>query len=140
MGNIMKAGFYVQVSLMGVLLAWSHHTWAEHTYPMDANTLIEVESYDPNSETYEVVCQQYPGQGPLIVTPEELARTVSAVNIGKIMTDPKSVLHNQYSTDKVMNLLPPTFVEARIRRYHPESLKKQNKPTSTENSRKPASL
>lgn len=82
-------------------------------FPMSASAVIEVDLWDPATQTYELTLLEAPGQGPLIATPEEMARTIKALNLDKIKRNPTSIVKNQYKTDKVMMLLPPDLVEAR---------------------------
>ena len=85
---------------------------AEEASTMDAPSLFDVLSYDARLHVYEQESIEEPGVGPLYVTPEELARTVSAISLKKILKNPQSIVHHQYTNEKNMNLLDPEIVEA----------------------------
>ena len=112
-----EASVFMSRLFLGGLLLFVHMTTmagkSENEIPMYAGEVIEIDSYDTVSQTYEVNSIKYPGQGPLIVTPQNLAKSVTAVDLKKILKDPKSIVQNQYKTDKTMMLLPPSLVEER---------------------------
>jgi hypothetical protein len=80
---------------------------------IDAKTLVEIDSFDPKTRTYELVAVEFPGQGPLVVTSEELARIIPTLSLDRLKRDPEQVLHNQYTIDKQAKLLTPEQVEKR---------------------------
>ncbi len=86
---------------------------ADRPWTMDSGTTISVDSWDPITRTYELTYLEQPGQGPLITTQKELARCIKAINLGRIIRDPTSVLSAQYTTDRDLVLLLPEQVEAR---------------------------
>lgn len=95
-------------------VSFAHAAGDKGYVKMDAKQPIEIDSWDSSSQTYEITNLNYPGQGPLIVTPEELARTVPEIKLQDIKNDPESIVKSQYKkTSKQMNLLGPELLEAR---------------------------
>lgn len=88
-----------------ILAASAAH--ADPAIQMDAHTLIEIQSYDRVHHLYEIKDVVEYGTGPWYATPKEVARVIDAVKYRDIRNNPESILHNEYRTDRVMNLLPP---------------------------------
>ena len=110
----MKYIFAILILLTGMIAtAQDKRVVKQKPFPMSAEAVIEVDSWNSESQTYEITLLEAPGQGPLIATPEEMARCIKAINLAKIKRAPESILKNQYKTDKVMMLLPPDLVEER---------------------------
>jgi hypothetical protein len=86
---------------------------ASDTFPMKAQTLIEIDSYDAATQTYHLTNIKYWGQGPLVTTPEFLVQAIPALNLKRIKKSPSSILRTQYVTDHDMILLMPKAIEAR---------------------------
>lgn len=80
---------------------------------MDPKVLIDIESYDKASQTYKIIDLKYPGQGPLIATPDELARCISTIKLDRIRREPTSIVKTEYQTEKQMNFLSPKEIAAR---------------------------
>ena len=80
---------------------------ADPAIQMDAHTLIEIQSYDRVHHLYEIKDVVEYGTGPWYATPKEVARVIDALNYKDLRRNPESILHNEYRTDRVMNLLPP---------------------------------
>lgn len=96
---------------------------ARDTSWVDAKTLIEVQSYDAKSDTYEIVVPGYQGQGPIITTPEDLVKAIPTLSLKRVEADPSSVVKNQYTIDKKLVYLMPEAVAKRKAKLSPDSKK-----------------
>jgi len=104
---------YIQMIFIAFLLMFSGGVFADRPWTMDSGATITIDSWDPETKTFEVTYLEYPAQGPLITTPEHLAKAIKALNLERIKRDPKSIVETQFTTDKDMVLLLPEEVEAR---------------------------
>lgn len=103
----MKVYFVVMLTFVSFIAK------AQHSFPMAKNTPIKINSYDPTSKTFDITAIQYPGQGPLTTTAEELSKAIHGLRLKRLERNPSSVVDLQFTTNKKMILLPPTLVEAR---------------------------
>lgn len=89
--------------------------WAGlESFLVKRGSFIEVTSYDPKSKTYEITHQKYPGQGPLIVTAEQLSKAApTTVKLNRVLKDPESILTQQFQIDQDMETLSTAEFEAR---------------------------
>jgi hypothetical protein len=77
-------------------------------FPMKSKEMVEVLSYDPVKKVYAISNLTYWGQGPIYVTPEDLAKAIPTLNLDRILRDPNSILTNQYLTDRPMMIKVPS--------------------------------
>ncbi len=78
--------------------------------PFLEGVLIEIQSYDPETQTYQVSSPEFTGEGEAYVTPEGLARGVKAINLDLIKRKPTSIVGQQFKTDQKV---PTLFDEER---------------------------
>lgn len=90
--------------------------------------MFNIDSYDPVSQTYSLTYLKYPAQGPLVTTPEFLAKAIPSINLDRIKRSPGSVVDQQFQTDQTLYLLMPEAIEARKKKLSPESVDKPKKP------------
>ncbi len=84
--------------------------------PIPRGTLIEVERYDSQSHTYDIVMVEEEAQGPNYATVEDLVRAVKALTKLKLATQPKSIVGQKYVLDSDLQLQPVLKTEAKMKR------------------------
>lgn len=70
--------------------------------PISAEHLIEIKSYDPKTQSYEVFAVQFPGEDATFVTPEGLAKAIKTIDLNRIKKLPKSIIGQQFKTDQAL--------------------------------------
>jgi len=86
--------------------------------PIRAHTMIRVKMYDAKSATYEVTIVEEPYVGPNIAVIDDLCHAVHSLNLGKLTSDPRSIIGQEFSTDSSLLLLSEDGVKARATRFH----------------------
>lgn len=114
MKNMLKARKSILV--LSVLFLFPSLARAQQWLQMDPKVLIDIESYDPTSQTFEITDLKYPAQGPLILTPEELVKCIPSLDIERVRRAPTSVIHEQYQTEREMMFLSPKQIADRKKR------------------------
>ena len=99
-------------TILSLILLFSVTAFADRPWTMDSGATITIDSYDPETKTYELTYLEFPAQGPLITTAAHLAKSIKAINLERIKRNPTSVLTNQFTTDKDLVLLLPEQVDA----------------------------
>lgn len=74
--------------------------------PISAGQVIDIKDWDIKSATFEVIDTKYEAQGPNFVTVEDLAASVTTLDLKKLKKDPSKIVGNQYKLDKELPLQP----------------------------------
>jgi hypothetical protein len=86
--------------------------------PIRAHTMIYVKQYDAKSSTYDVDIVDEPYVGPNIASTDDLCSAIHSLNLSKIKSDPRSIVGQEFSTDRELLLLSEDGVKARVTRLH----------------------
>ncbi len=88
---------------------------AETGPSLNADDEFEVESYDPGTRTYKLILLDDETAGPLVASPEDLGKSVEAIDLAAILRAPYSIVKLQYTVDdnKELRLLTDEEIAAR---------------------------
>lgn len=86
--------------------------------PIPKGAMIEVNSYDPVSETYSLILVNERAVGPNVATIQDLAKAVSTLNAKTLQEKPNAILTNQYLLDNELRLLSERGVALRKKQLH----------------------
>lgn len=81
--------------------------------PFMKGVMVEIKSYDADTQTFEVASPEFTGEGESYVTPEGLKKGLHSLDLSRIKSDPQSIVGNQYKTDAEIPTLFPEEKAAR---------------------------
>jgi len=92
----------LQFALASLIAVWTASlTQAEELsagLPLSANTLIEIRSFDRDTETFCVFSVKFPGEGDSFVTVQALTKAVPKLSPDEILDNPDALIGKQFST------------------------------------------
>ena len=82
-------------------------------YPIRAQAMISVQSYDPQTRTYRINLEKEPAVGPNFTTLEYLNTAIDLPDFEKVKKNPDKIVGNIYQLQKKLILISRKAVEKR---------------------------
>lgn len=92
--------------------------------PFLKGTLVEFQSYDPDSRTYKAIAAGFPAEGDSYVTAEGIAKGIHSVTLSRLARNPTSIVGTQLTTDEELPTLTDAELKERLKKYKKAPKKK----------------
>lgn len=80
--------------------------------PIKKGTMIQVQSYNEKSKTYDIVMPKYEAQGPNYATVADLVKALPSVDAKRVVANPRTIVGMEYVLDNDLKLQDTAKVEA----------------------------
>ena len=100
--------YHVRFFAILILLLSSLVSGAEELAPppIGKGQTVQVINWDAKSQTYELIKNKYPAQGPNFVTMKDLVAAIKTLDAKRVKKKPKSIVGNEYELDEDVLLQP----------------------------------
>jgi len=96
-----------------------------------AGEMIELKTYEPGSQTFEIKSLKYPAHGPFYATLEDVVDSISSLNLERVRRSPRDFVKNQYLLDKNLFILDISELPERTKQLKNKASRKKSEEKTT---------